>query len=357
MVFLPILISGLAGCKSDVLIADYLVPPTIIKDVKVIDTLEIVPTVSLSGNSFHSGDEKYVCGSLHQILASKLSQYGYINVLDYVWGNAEGASAMEDLLRSKNSQHGYVRHTTDPVTNRARMYLDFKVKVNSGAVEQKVKLELQDDTYSIKYKDGVPYQEYSGTRTSTVEMPTSVFSIAGTGTLSAKLVDKSGNTVYSKTFSNLSWSSQTSASVHDAPPPASAVVEQMILSAVETIVTDISPHTVQRELEINSSGSKKSVLLLKSMAFTEAIYAIDELDKKSSADYENLGIAYEIIGDYVSAKECFDRVLKNDSSSELAKKCMDRIDSILSGKQSLRNMNIKQTGNQFKASEYEGGNI
>ena len=357
MAFVPVSFLMFAGCKSDTLLADYIVPPTIIKDVKLIDTMEIIPKVSLSGNSLRSDDQSYICASLHQTLSSKLSQCGYINTVDYVWGNPEGVSALEDLIHAKNSQHGYVRHSTDPVSDRAHMYLDFKVNVSSGATEKKEKIELKDDIYRIKYEDGVPYQEYSETRTSTVEMPTSVFSITGTGSLTAKLVDKSGKTVYTKTFSNLSYSYLTSSTVHDAPPPASAVVLQMILPAIETIVTDISPHKVQRELEINSSGSKKSVLLLKSMAFTEAINAIDELDEKSSADYENLGIAYEIIGDYVSAKECFEHVLKDDSTSELAKKCVDRIDSVLSGKQNIRNMNIKQTGNQFKSSEYEGGNI
>ena len=79
----------------------------------------------------------------------------------------------------------------------------------------------------------------------------------------------------------------------------------------------------------------------------------DKNEKKNSADYENLGLAYEIIGDYSSAKGCFDSALKIDSESKIAKDGIQRVENILSAKAALRKMDAKKTDTSYKKSEFK----
>lgn len=346
-----------AGCSTEVLTAEYIMPPNMISDVKSIDVIEIVPEITLSGNAFENKDKAFVAGALQQSMASRLCQGGYIKTVDYVWGNPDGASDMEDVLARKEHMHGYTRHATDPVSSRAKLEMKLKAAVNTSTAKQNVSITLQDVPYKEGRNGRVPTSSPDTARivTEKVSVPMDVFSISGTGALSVTLTDKSGNVVYEKEFPSLESSFSTSTTNHGAPPTSLEVISTMILPAIETIAADISPHKENRTLQINEDGSKESVLLLKAMAFTEAISAIDNIedDKKSAADYENLGVAYEVIGDYDSAKEFYEAALERKNDSGIATIGKERILDILKAKEELRKTKAKKTETQFKSSEFE----
>ena len=136
-------------------------------------------------------------------------------------------------------------------------------------------------------------------------------------------------------------------------PSNSAVIAEMIVPAIETVVADLSPHKESRKLEVNEDGAEHTVLLLKAQAFTEAIAALDEIKEKTYADYENLGLAYEIIGDYNAAKDAFNEALKLKAGTKIATDGNARIQAILAGKAELRKMEAKKTDTQFKKPEFK----
>ena len=105
--------------------------------------------------------------------------------------------------------------------------------------------------------------------------------------------------------------------------------------------------------EVNEDGEESTVLLLKAQAFTEAISALDEIEKKTYADFENMGLAYEVIGDYNAAKDAFDEALKLKAGTKIATEGNARIEAILSGKTALRKMEAKKTETQYKKPEFK----
>ena len=344
-----------AGCATEIITADYVMPPKVIKDIKAVNTMAITANVTLSGNAFSNTDKTCANGALQQRVAARFCQEGYFRTTDFVWGNPDGASKMDDVIRKKESMHGYARHATDPVQNRANLILNLTAAVNAQTVTKNVSFTLKDMPYREERAGKMPVGRPDPTRMSVQKITKEVelFSIVGTGNLSVELVDKSGKTVYEKNFQNLKYSFETSVDKHASLPSNAAVIAEMIVPAIETVVADLSPHKESRQLIVSEDGDKTVVLLLKAQAFTEAITAADELKEKNFADYENLGLAHELIGNYSDAKDAFNEALKHKAGSKIATEGIARIDDILAGKKALRKMNAKKTDTQFKKPEFK----
>ncbi len=344
-----------AGCStSETVTADYVMPPDAIKDIKAIDTMAITANVKLSGNAFGK-DKTFAMGALQQRVAARFCQEGFFKTTDFVWGNPDGAAKLEDIIQKKESMHGYASHATDMVSKRANLILDLTAKIDSKAGRKTLPFTLKNVPYRETRAGKVPvsYPDPSRIRIRKATGTVDVFSIVGTGSLSVKLVDKSGKTVYEKNFPNLKYSLVTSAEKHASLPSGAAVIAEMIVPAIETVVADLSPHKESRKLEVNEDGAEAAVLLLKAQAFTETISALDDVKEKNYADYENLGTAYEVIGDYNAAKDAFDQALKLKAGSKIATDGNARIENILSGKTTLRKMQAKKTDTQFKKPEFK----
>jgi hypothetical protein len=418
-----------AGCEStEPMTADFTVPPRVITNLESIDTLEIVPNVTLSGSAFQNkaAGKQLIDIVLQQSLASRLYQNGYIRVVDSIWGNVDGASQLDGIFNKKDSLHGYARITTDSIEERARLELDLNLVLNSDEKEMTVENTLADVPYDIKYRQEnreiktdtgrrdqnghriynrttrtvrVPYSEAAPSRTTyktvTTKMP--VFTIAGKGTLSAKLVDKSGKTVYEKVFpdfacsfqspyqdaesqdsvveSSLNVSNALVSALADAldgnnseqpkveikrwngkarlMPTCSEVIAQMIFPALEEIVKDISPYRESRTVEFrtDASASERPVLLLRAKAFMEALDAMDGVADMSSADYLNQGVAYEAIGEYLAAKDAYDEAVRMKPNSESAAASKKRIDAVLADRERMREANAKKLDTQFESDQ------
>jgi len=96
-------------------------------------------------------------------------------------------------------------------------------------------------------------------------------------------------------------------------------------------------------LAVNDSGNGRAVTLLSACAFVDAIDAIEGLpeDRRESADYENLGIAYEAIGELSQAQHAYAKAVELDSDNGNAAKRMGRIEEIMAGRDALRNAGLK----------------
>ena len=344
-----------AGCAAETITAEYVMPPKAVSDIKSIDTMELIAKVNVSDNAAENSDRSYVVGALNQRVSARFCQEGFFRTTDFVWGNPDGAAKMAKVILTNGNMHGYARHVTDPVAKRAKLYLVLSANVKTGKAVKNETFVLKDVPFTRTKAGKVPVgkPDLSRAKIQKAVVPVEIFTISANGNLAVKLVNKEGKVVYTKDFKNLQASHETSMLKRAALPTKSAVVMEMLVPAIETIIADLLPHKEKRALVINEDGDKKACLLLKAQAFTEAISFLDEIEKKSCADYENLGLAYEIIGDYNSAKASFDSALKLKSGSKIAEEGIQRVNEILSAKDTLRNMDAKKTDTQYKKSEFK----
>ena len=338
--FLPIIgasatVLMIAGCSTTIekVTAEYVMPPAAIKNIKAIDTIDIVPSITLSGNAVKGNDKTYANGALVQRIAARLCQEGFYRTTDIAWGSTDGVDNLADAIDKKNSVHGRARYATETNFKRAKLSVTLNAKINSKHEKKNVQYTLEDIPYIEKKVGKMPVgiPDLSRAKITKVMRQIDVFSITGSGDLIVKLTDKNGKLVYEKNFSNLSYRFETSNNNHNALPLNAAVIAKMIVPAIETVVADISPHKEQRELVVNEDGDKKAVLLLKAQAFQDARARLDKVlkDDKKAADYENRGIIYEITGDYHSAGDDFQSAKNIAPNSPIALAGLDRIKKIL----------------------------
>lgn len=349
----------IAGCAAEKITAEYVMPPAVVKDIKAVDTLEIIPVTTLSGNAITGNDNTYANGALVQRIASRLCQEGYYRTTDIVWGNIHGAAKMGDTIAQKKSQHGYARYTTESNFPKAQLAVRLNAKIDRHTIKKKVVYELANTPYIIDTDGDEPTSkaDEANKKIEKVTREVTVHRVTGAGDMVVKLTDKNGKVVYERSFSQLGCHFEISGSdgKRDSLPTNAEVVAKMIVPAIEEVVADISPHKEQRDLEINEDGDEKAVLLLKAQAFSETIKRLDEVlngEEKEVADYENRGLAYEVIGDYAAAKSDFEEALKLDSGSKIAAEGKIRIEKILKAQEDLSEMGAKdavqQTGTQYK---------
>lgn len=344
-----------AGCAAETITAEYVMPPKAVSDIKGIDTMELISNISLTDNAGEKADKSYVAGVLNQRVAARFCQEGFFRTTDFIWGNPDGAAKMSTVVLGPGNMHGYARHVTDPVAKRAKLYLTLNANIKNGKAVKNETFTLKDVpfTRTMVGKKPVGRPVLSRIKIQKAVVPVEFFMISANGNLTVKLINKNGQVVYEKDFKNLQAVHTTSMSKRAALPTKSAVIMEMLVPAIEKIIADLSPHKEKRALEINEDGNEKACLLLKAQAFTEAISVLDEIEKKSCADYENLGLAYEIIGDYNSAKDNFDSALKIKFDSKIAKEGIQRVNKILTAKTVLRKMDAKKTDTEYKKSEFK----
>ena len=86
-----------------------------------------------------------------------------------------------------------------------------------------------------------------------------------------------------------------------AQPSQLKALAAAVTPAVNGIVADISPYKESRELVAIEGGDERVVYLLNAKAFLEVVTVVEKLDvtgKANFADFENLGIAQEAMGDF-----------------------------------------------------------
>ncbi|MBP5639516.1 MAG: hypothetical protein J6X55_08560 [Victivallales bacterium] len=306
----------LTGCASDKLVAMYTLPAAGInvKNMSDISPMNIVVKVKASGNVPVNCDA--AAEQLMQQVASEVYLEKNLKVTDIVWGDMKGGQKVSDVFAKHNSMHGYARYVTDAV-KAAMLELDVAVKLDNSTVEKSREYILQTVPYRRKYTEkGMPYSEEVTERIQKQKTVAkyNVLVTKGKGIVAARLVDKDGREVYRKAIP-ISLSFENSLEKHDAPLTANAMISLMSLRAINTVIGDISPHQESQELKANEKGNKKGVLLLKAQAFAEAATFLENLDaendltnkKTDPADLENLGLAYEILGDYAFAEEAYKR--------------------------------------------------
>lgn len=301
-----------SGCATKELRATYTVPPSVLKvsNLSEISPMRIVSTVELGGNL--PGNKGALEALLSQQVAANLCHKGALTSTDVIWGTGEGASKLGEVLERHGNVHGYARYVSEDI-KAATLYLTVSASFdcNNVAVPHDFRLRsvryIRVDTPEER-RAGLPPRSVPdyrhGVRYQNVRCNYNVVETIGQGTLVARLVGKNGAVLYQQTFP-MSYSQRNDMQVHEAPMVASSLFARMTIVPVECLAGAISPRRVVQRLGINKSGSKQGVLLLEALAYSEAATYLENLAEKTSADWENLGLAYEILGDYSFAKEAY----------------------------------------------------
>ena len=86
----------LAGCATEKITVDYVMPAKAVADVSKVNVAAIKVNAKVTGNL--AGDNKRNAGLVKQLLAMRLYKEGFYQVTDDIWATLEGASAMEKAI-------------------------------------------------------------------------------------------------------------------------------------------------------------------------------------------------------------------------------------------------------------------
>lgn len=328
-----------ASCKSIKVTASFTMPPQSIaaENLSKINTLRIVIDAKCISDG-QEQDNTFISGILRERLTERLYQEGYYNISDIIWGDINGVQKAFENADVAKSGHGYSNFYTDSHDKTATMMLTFDGNISSAKKRGERTFTLREIPYrQFTDKNGVPqsvpdYKEVpakdwrgnvikdANGNVIYIKIPivyeTQVaaqydfLEYAATCTVHAVITDADGNQVYERTFT-------ANCGEKDISRPTDAEIIARMFSdegVVGALVSDISPVKVSRELVVNKKGDEKAVMLLKANAYSEALANLEELvknagkdEKKDKANYENLGITYEILGDINSAEYAYQK--------------------------------------------------
>lgn len=369
----------LAGCGTDPAVSlGCVMPAKAVSDPAAVDLMEISAEVHLSGSAIPAGaDTSYAAGILCERTAAGFCREGFCRTTDLIWGNETGTSGLESYIRLRNPQHGYARIVTDSGMERARLFIRLDLTIDTGCRQTFTVTPTHTDLFRIAYRDEkiywgygeharsgytrVPYAEKVRTFRQDVRTDYYQYWAAASGRLSFQLTDKKGKTVYSRTFDDLRFSAQNTPESHIAIPTNAQIVSVMTRKAIESVIRDLSPYRENVKVKINKDGDSRGFLLLESLAFVEAIEAYEKKpeEDRSFAEWENLGVAYEAVGEPVTARGCYEKALELkrrgkgifDYDRGIAESGLDRVEKVISADRSLRARNVKKVRPQYRNSE------
>ena len=318
----------ISGCHVPTIIADYKMPAEMITNIANIDIMDVNINVDLSGNRISSEDNSIAKGIIGKKIVAGFYQNGHFRTTDYIWGNDNGAQKLFSLIQEKSAVHGYSRMTSLPILKRAKLELTFKANISSNQRDISVKTNLKRVQYIKIYTPRV-YSYYIGQNTyyKTYRVPSTIpgstswssaysnvklHEVTATGSLHATVTDKDGKIVYNQTFPNLNFYAKSDHLTLAAVPNNIHVLSQLSETAVSKIIKHLSPYTERKILKINKDGNEQAFLLLKALAFSEAMSAYENIPEKERtfADWENYGIVCEVLGEFKTALNCYNSAIK-----------------------------------------------
>ena len=348
-----------AGCTTRQVSAKYLVPAREVADVRSVDVLVVEAKVSLAGNQVAKGDSARVAALARQMLSSELYRRGFYRVEDDVWGSPGGAAGLAHAVVLGGSRHGYGTLVTEESPAKARLVLDIQLSYDVQKTTQKQTFELTTTPYVVHRPTAasesaglsqVPFStpDMQNITTRKVESSWAAWEASAKGKLRVSLEPKGAEEpVYTRDFS---LSCPSAAGV--GASPLVRVAAAALSPAVNEIVADISPSTNSRWLVLSKGGNDRAKTLIAAGAYPDAIELIEALPKESVTlgDLENLGVAYELVGDYSSASGAYERALAMDPENEALRMKMNDLAKAAKAKKTFRESGAKANSDtSFKA--------
>lgn len=337
------------GCATPTLHVSYLVPPEKIVDINSIDVIKVNTSANLTGNAFvNTSNEDYINGLISSRINARLTQTGYFKTIDSVWGDVDGVSSLSKIIESKNHAHGYSNFTTDSEIKAAKLNIKIEADVKKSKYRKTSTYYLYTTPYIKEYdgKKPISKPDYDNRIEKSQSYTGEVEEIVGSATIYVEIIDKNGVKVYERDFDNLKYECNVGMSNQKSLPTGLNVVGEMLIPVVEEVIKDIAPHKEIKTPVINEEGDERVILLLNAQAFSDAIEMLENpnlIKELKIADYENLALAYEVIGDLFSAKYNFEKALEIDSASVISIDGIERINSIVEKQKKLKEMSASQS--------------
>ena len=380
-----LLFTGCAEQKSEVY-ANFLMPPKEIKNVNDVKNIQIdVNKIRINGLSKNA--KKDVANMIKGKLSALVYKEQFLDVSDDILGKS-----LKNFRKESKNYHGYGKFYTDnPTTSKLKVDVNINIKKTTG--KQRVVTKLVSQSYGVKMvgkKYPRPVAVKSG-RPSVSNVTNNVpfIQYVATADLDIKLYNSHNKVVYTKSFPNLSLTKKlggSSKSVVELPTDLS-IVSELLTNKLREVVFDLSPHNESRKLVINEKGNPTVVALMKATAFSESANRLDDViskqetaietekkelklkfeeslkkakDQKAkdsltksynekvkslykplTADYENMGILNEILGDLETANYYYGEAVNADSANKLAKLSIQRVNNTLDKQKHLNGIKAK----------------
>ena len=344
------LAAGLAafivGCGTEKITVDYVMPAKAVTDVSKVNVAAIKVKANVTGNL--AGDNKQNAGLVKQLLAMRLYKEGYYQVTDDIWATPEGASELEQVIKDKAAGHGYASLAAmGQGTEKVVIDVTLDLALDCKPVKKELPFTLTTVPYKAKTVEGVPTSEpdAKATVTEKVKKEVTVYEVVAKGTLKAKFVGANGKDSPQKYENTFQIAMPKADSFDSAKPSQMKALAAAVTPAVNGIVADISPYKESRELVAIEGGDERVVFLLNAKAFQEVVLVVEKLEvtgKANFADLENLGIAFEAMGDFFSAKDAYAKAGKLNPESQTAKAGLNRVQDALAGKKAVKSSGAKE---------------
>ena len=337
----------LAGCASEKIMVDYVMPAKAIANVKAVNKVTIKSKAKVTGNL--AGDKKLNAGLVKQLLAMRLYKEGFYEVVDDISGDSDGASKLEAMLQEKDVGHGYAAIIAGNQSDaNADIALDLEMSLESKPVQKEIPFTLTTFNYvedkETEKKTGVPASKIDpkATVVEKVTKQVTVYEIVAKGKLKAMLNGRKDPISYSREFEIKVPETDR---FDSAQPSQLKALAAAVTPAINSFVADISPYKETRALEAIKGGDERVVHLLNAKAFPEVVEVVEKLEvtgRANFADYENKGIAFEAMGDFFGARDAFDAAVKANPESATAKAGAARVKAALAGKKAVKESGAKQ---------------
>ena len=337
-----------AGCATEKITVDYVMPARAVTDVSKVNVAAIKVNANVTGNL--AGDNKLNAALVKQLLAMRLYKEGYYQVADDIWADKKVANDLYKQITSKASGHSYSGFSADE-DNRGKVVIDITLDLALDA--KPVKKEMPFTLTTVPYKEKqvkkgeIPVSEpdMKAAVVENVKQEVTIYEVVAKGTLKAKFVGANGEEAPQEYENTFAVTMPEADRFGSAQPSQLKALAAAVTPAVNGIVADISPYKESRELVAIEGGDKRVVYLLNAKAFSEVEVVVAKLDligKANFADFENLGIAQEAMGDFSGAKAAYERAGKLNPESQSAKDGMKRVQDALSGKKAVKASGAKE---------------
>ena len=338
----------LAGCATEKITVDYVMPARAVPDVSKVNVAAIKVNANVKGNL--AGDSKRNAGLVKQLLAMRLYKEGFYQVTDDIWATPDGANALEKAIKEKDTGHGYATlGAMGQGDTKVVIDIALDLSLDAKPVKKEIPFTLQTVPYKAKQvkKGEVPVSEpdAKGIVVENVKQAVTVYETVAKGTLTVKFVVPDGKDAPQK-YENTFHIAMPEADRFDSAKPSQLkALAAAVSPAIDGIVADISPYKESRELEAIDGGDERVVHLLNAKAFPEVVTVVEKLEvsgKANFADFENLGIAFEAMGEFFSARDAYAKAVKANPESATAKAGAKRVDDALAGKKAVKASGAKQ---------------
>ena len=327
------------GCASEKVMVDYVMPAKAVADVSKVNVVSIRVKSNVTGNL--AGDGGRNAGLVRQLLATRLYKEGFYQVADDIWSNADGALALQQQILEKDSGHGYATFgAMGQGREKAVIDLELDFSLDANPVKKEIPFVLTTVPYKLDpKKPGVSYPDPKKATEERVSKMVTVYEVVAKGTLRAKFSGVNGTeapVAYENTFAVEMPEADRFGS---AKPSQLKALAAAVSSAIDGVVADISPYRETRAFEPISGGDKRVTKLLCAKAFPEVVTVVEQLalnGKGTAPDFENLGIAFEAMGELNRARGAYGLAVKANPESLTAKAGSKRVAEMLAGKKTVK---------------------